>query len=286
MSNVQSQSVLAGISTRQAALSDSRYSTDVQKTALSAYERLDAGVTIKTREGDVVTLTSSSYGQLEAFQYNSNGVVQTASGTASVTQNQRQITLSSGDSFSFSVVGELSEQELGDIEAIVAGIDGIISEMAEGDMDEAVDQALSMGGYDTVSMYSADIRYQKSYAMATETRSQTTSAMPVNGTQTEEPTIASGRRQRRTHKKSAVHHMNRFVEKMADQLETHEEKMVARAGQPIEKLFRHHLRNQKANSSQETPVYTTIEDAGKQISKMIARMTAGVFKEEFSSFFE
>ncbi len=91
--------------------------------------------------------------------------MQTKSGGKAVSQNQREITLTSGESFSFSVTGNLNEKELVDIENIVKGIDGIISEMARGNMNDAVKKALSMGHYDTVSMYLANISYRKSYAI-------------------------------------------------------------------------------------------------------------------------
>ncbi len=215
---------------RQNALQDAQFSNTVKKQSLSAYESLDAGLTIKTKEGDLVTLTSNTHAGLDAFMYNGKGIVETGSGSAVVTQNQREITLTSGESFSFSVVGDLSEQELTDIESIVKGIDEVIAEMAEGDMDDALDKALSMGGYDTVSMYSADITYQRSYS---------------------------------------THNINRFVEQMARQLETHEDRLVEKARQPIDRLFKQQMREMRQNNREETPAYTVMHEVRQQIAEMM-----------------
>lgn len=256
MSSIQSQAASAGVSPRQNALSDSQFSSYVKKQSLSAYESLDAGLTIKTKEGDLVTLTSSSYSKLDAFLYNSKGVLQTDAGKVTATQNQREITLTSGDSFTFSVEGDLSEQELGDIEAIVKGIDEVISQMAGGNMDDAVAKALSMGGYDTVSMYAADITYQKSYQMTSEVQAET------------------------------MKNVDNYVEKMAERLAAHDDKLVGKAQKPVDTLFRHHLRNMRENNGEEKSIYNAIENARKQMEKMFEKMTENRFKNQFSAVLE
>ncbi|MCK5350629.1 MAG: hypothetical protein KAJ25_14625, partial [Desulfobacula sp.] len=128
MSTIPNLPLTAGLLPRQNTLPDARFSSYIQKQSLSAYESLDAGLTIQTKEGDLVTLTSNTYSEFDAFMYDSKGVLQTETGKAVVTQNIREITLTSGESFSFSVVGDLSEEELGDIEAIVKGIDQVIAQ--------------------------------------------------------------------------------------------------------------------------------------------------------------
>ncbi|MBU1341918.1 MAG: hypothetical protein KKE44_18575 [Proteobacteria bacterium] len=304
MTSIQSQSLSAGPSPRQNALSDSQFSSYVRKQSFSAYESLDAGLTIQTKEGDLVTLTSNTFSEFDALMYNSKGVLQTEAGKVTVTQNQRQITLTSGESFSFSVVGDLSEEELADIEAIVKGIDEIISQMAQGDMDDAVSKALSMGGYDTVSMYAADITYQKSYAMRSEIQGQTGEIADTNQAQggdvveasqivpeeetaipsVKEPFPENHRPRKRKH--NSIHNINQFIEKMAERLEKYEEKLVEKAQKPIDKLFRHHLKDAKNNNKDQTSSYNAIETAQKQVSRLIDKMAGEIFKENFSAFFQ
>lgn len=321
MSSIPNQSLMTGPPPGQDALSDAQFSSYVRKQSVSAYESLDAGLTIQTKEGDLVTLTSNTYAQVDAFMYNSKGILQTDSGTTAVTRNQREITLTSGDSFSFSVVGDLSEEELQDIEAIVKGIDEIISEMAQGDMDDAVSKALSMGGYDSVSMYSADITYQRSYAMTSQTQARTMEPLPekqapaqVAGTlpeteiqpdaampvpEAEAPIIAEGKTdihklipypenhnpERKRH--NTIKNMDQFVDRIAKKLEQLEGNLVDKIKDPIDTLFEHHLEKDdgRKNKGQEVSAYTAIDHTQKQVDKMIDQMVGKLFKNQFSAFF-
>ena len=280
MSTIVNQPLAAG----QNALSDAQFSSYVRKQSLSAYESLDAGLTIKTKEGDIVTLTSNSYAEVDAFMYDSKGVLQTDSGRAMVSQNIREITLTSGESFTFSVVGDLSEEELGDIEAIVKGIDEIISQMAAGDMDGAVSQAMAMGGYDSVSMYAADITYQRSYAMTSEVQAQTITPLPEAEVVAKESTLPENYR---SYKKrhNPINDIDKFVKEMTKTLEKFEEKLAAKAQKPIDKLFRHHLEHAKKNQEEDISIYNAIDNARKQMEKMIDQMTGKIFKDQFSAFF-
>ncbi len=280
MNNIQSHS-LAATPPRQDALSDSQFSSYVRKQSLSAYESLDAGLTIKTKEGDLVTLTSNSYAQMDSFMYDSKGVLKTEAGTIAVTQNIREITLSTGENFAFSVSGDLNEEELADIEAIVKGIDGIISEVAQGDMDDAVAKALSMGGYDTVSMYSADITYQKSYAMNTEVQAQTAAVIPEVASERS----SEGHRARRG-KHNFVRNINQLFEKMAEKLEKHEGKLIEKAQKPVDNLFKRYLNKMKDDEDNKTPQYNAMDAIRQKMSEMIDEMTNGMFKEKLSAFME
>jgi len=293
MSSIQSQSLSAGLSPRQSALSDSQFSSYVRKQSYSAYESLDAGVTIKTKEGDVVTLTSNSHSELNAFMYNSKGVLQTDSGKAMVTQNQREITLTSGESFTFSVVGDLSGEELGDIEAIVKDIDGIISKMADGNMEDAVDKAVSMGGYDTVSSYSADITYEKSYQMTSEIQAKTEKISPEPELLPKEENPVSSEikpfpenRSPRKKRNNSIKNIDQFVEKMAEKLEKYDEKLVDKAQKPIDKLFSHKLKQMREQNREDRSTETAVENVRSQIEKMIEKMTGNIFKDQLSAFLE
>ena len=293
MSTIPNQPLTAGLLPRQNTLPDARFSSYIQKQSLSAYESLDAGLTIQTKEGDLVTLTSNTYSEFDAFMYDSKGVLQTETGKAVVTQNIREITLTSGESFSFSVVGDLSEEELGDIEAIVKGIDQVIAQMTQGDMGGAVAKALSMDGYDTVAMYSADISYQKSYAMTSEVQAETVKTMPGSEIlPKEENTIPSiidffpENYRPRNKKHNIINYIDKFIEKMAKDLEKVDEKLIDKIQKPIDKLFRSHLKDAKKNHGEETSTYNAIENARKQIEKMIDQMAGKIFKDQFSGFFK
>ena len=260
MSSIQSGALTAGPSLRQNALSDSQFSSYVKKQSYSAYESLDAGLTIKTREGDLVTLSSNTYSKLDAYMYDSRGVLQTDAGTVSVTRNQREITLESGESFSFSVSGNLSEEELLDIEAVVKGIDGVIAEMTAGDMDDALAAALSMGGFDTIEAYSADITHTKSYAVTTEIQAATSGI--------EDATTGS---------------MENFFDRMAEKIGELDKKLVDKAQDPIEDLFKHHLGKMKESRGQDTSLFSALEKAGQMIDDLMDAITENLFKDQLSA---
>ncbi|MCP4720320.1 MAG: hypothetical protein GY860_12750, partial [Desulfobacteraceae bacterium] len=93
-------------------LQNAQFSSHSRKQTVNAYESLDTGLTIQTREGDIVTLSSNSFSEFNASEYNSKGEIRTDSGNALITQHTREITLTTGEQFSFSVQGDLNEQEL------------------------------------------------------------------------------------------------------------------------------------------------------------------------------
>jgi hypothetical protein len=263
-------------------LQNTRFSGHSRQTSVNARERLDTGLTIQTLEGDIVTLSSNRFSEFNSFEYNSKGEIKTDSGNARISQHIQEITLTTGEQFSFSVEGDLNEQELADIAAIVKGVDGIASEVAEGDMDEAVEKAMSMGSYSSVSMYSADISYQRSYAVTDETRS-------VAGG----PLSAPGKGKKHS---SGPKHMDRFVDNMARFLEKQEDNLLAKAQEPLSELFDQLMKNametDKAKTDKgktdkgekETPAYEILKTAGKQVDKMINDLLKNAFGKTLNDF--
>ncbi|WP_027362563.1 hypothetical protein [Desulfospira joergensenii] len=242
-----------------------------RSTQMSAYEELNAGVTIQTREGDVVTLSANSFSGYSSSSYTSQGVIESDSGKAMVSQHSREITLTSGESFSFSVQGDLSEEELADIENIIKGIDGIIAEVAEGDMDDAIAKALSMGSYDSVSMYSADISYARGYSMTEET---TSAGAWLDNTDRADQLTGSDRSQGT---------LDNLFEKMARLLEDQEEKLLEKSRQPLDSLFQHYLNGVEKNEGNEeedptrTSEYAFLDKVRQRLDQMIADMLDGAF---------
>lgn len=287
MNNIQNQPMDAELPHRQTALSDAQFEGYVQRQSIYASRRLDTGLTIKTREGDLVTLTSRSHTQFDAVMYNSKGVLVTPSGTAAMAQNLREITLSSGDSFSFAVEGDLSREEIEDIENIMKGIDEIVSEMVQGDMDGAVLKALSMGGYDTISMYSADITYQRSL-MTSESQAETAHNFPEG--LPADRTFNSASKEffpdddtPGAKKNSSNHKMNQFVEKMTQLLGDHEKELLDNARKPIDKLFKHHLKNAEQHDVKEISSFETIENAKQRLDRIMDRMEKQIVKDHLAT---
>ena len=135
---------------------------------LSRSENVSTNLTIKTAEGDIVQLSTNTFYDFKSFLYNKKGQIYSDAGLITNQESYRQMTLLSGNSFTFSVEGHLNAEELNDIEKIVRQIDHIIHDMKKGDMGNAMKKALNMGGYDTISGFSADLSVTQSYSMIAE----------------------------------------------------------------------------------------------------------------------
>ncbi len=287
MNNISNQFPLMGLSSGQNSLPDFRSASYVKEQSLNTRESLDTGLVIHTKDGDQVTLTSSSFSQLDAFMYDSKGVVQTESGTALFGQNQRQISLASGQDFSFSVEGDLSEDELADIDALLKGLDGVISDMMSGDMSGAMANALSLGEFDTVSSFAADISYQYSYQMTSSvatTKTESVSGIengPGNKESSAAPMIPAENKVSEKSNTSQFIDFDKFVRKLMKQLEVHDEKQVGLSKKPIEKLFNHHLDHLKEG---EDHISRAMEKAKEKVDAFLEGITS--FENNLANFSE
>jgi hypothetical protein len=266
--------------------------------SVGSYSSLDAGLTIQTREGDMVTLSTSQYSELEAYEYSSRGVVSNEDGYAAASYNVREITLTTGETFSFTVEGDLNEEELEDIESILTGVDNIIGEMMEGDLQGAVSQAMRMGYYDSISSYEADITVKSGYAMYSQEQSTTTGALgqDLAAAYLEDATdIDDG---------ETAHTVGNLGTPLMDQLsellEKQKEESLARAREPLSSLFDHYLETQDANDASEAqadeegalvgeddtePSFShLLEMAAQAVDRTIANMMKNAFDNSLKSF--
>lgn len=248
----------------------------VQKQSVSAYESMNAGLTIKTREGDIVTLSSSSFDQIESRMYNSQGTIVTDTGRVAVSATQREITLTSGRQFTFTVQGDLSAGELEDIDSILQGIDGIMAEMVSGDMDDAIAKALSMGGYDSISEYSADLMYQRSYRMTSETEAVTSSRTLPDHPQMPGPDTSS-------YLKKAD--PAAIFEKMRQLIEENDMKLIEASRRPIDQLFDLYLQEFENDQGTGNDTYKTVKTLKEDIGQAIGNMLDRAFKDTFKQLF-
>ena len=244
-----------------------------KEQSISTRENLNTSVVIQTREGDQVTLHLNSFSQMDAFMYDSAGVARTESGAAAFSYSQREISLASGKQFSFSVNGDLSEEELEDIDSLLKGLDEVIYDFKSGDLKGGLASALEIGGYDSFASYSANISYSKSYQMSstvTAAATQTVPAgtyepgntLPPEGQIKTEGSLPPGQNGR------PVIDFDKFFEKLLKKLEKHEDKQLGFAKNPINKLFQHHL--EETDDDKENPqVGDTIKAAMDDIESFI-----------------
>jgi hypothetical protein len=239
-----------------------------QNQFLNMIEKLEAGVTIKTREGDVVRLSAGTFAQFASSEYNSRGIIRAEDSTIQQNYHQRTISLYTQETFSFSVQGDLNEQELADIDAIIQGIDGIIGQMAAGNMEEAVSQALEMDTFDSISMYAADISFQQQYAYQETIQS---------GVKTDMPAVPG---QTRLHDTPFAKTPASFTEKMAEFLEKQQDMLVAKSAPGLDALFRHHQKNLSETQGPKGSLSLALENARKQMDQLIAQMMKNSFGKQ------
>jgi len=235
----------------RAALSNNSSASSSSELYVNSYSSLDAGLTIQTREGDVVTLSATQDSQLEAYEYSSRGIISNKDGYAAAPYNVREITLSTGETFSFTVEGDLNEEELEDIESIITGVDNIIGEMMDGDMMDAVSEAMRMGYYDSISSYEADITVTSGYAMYSQEQTATTGALgqDLAAAYLEDYDDAGTDDGGTT--RTAGNLATSFMDRLSEFLEKQQEESLARAREPLSSLFDHYLETQKANEASE-----------------------------------
>ena len=256
----------------------------IKEQSVNFRENLSTSLSLETRDGDRITLSSSSYAQMDAYLYDSRGIIATDSGFAAASMSQREITLASGQSFAFTVEGNLSEEELQDIESLLSGLDGIITEMKDGDMDEAFSQALKLGGYATVSNFAADIRLEQSYEMRSAITATAAGFIPETEAGAEEPSQsddtspATAPTTAKGHKYGHLDAFEKFFAKLADQLEKHDDKLVGIAREPIGKLFNHH--QDEMDESKNAGLYAIIDKAMGEIDALIEEIIGSRFDKQ------
>lgn len=203
---------------------------------LSASGHTDSNIMIKTSQGDVVTLSSQSFYDFEAVLYDSEGRIRNAGGEGFESSlSYREMTLASGESFEFSVKGDLNEEELDDIQQIVSDIDGVLEQMAGGDMQEAVELAMKMGGYDSVSRLTAELSVERSYTAVSRSRYQQSEVFG--------PVPAEGK----ADAASLFDQAEKLAETVKDRLERVEKELGERSKDPVEKLFARHVERWRRN---------------------------------------
>ena len=264
----------------------------VSRQSVSGHQNLSAGLTIKTRDGDLVTLTSNAFFQFDAFKYNREGVVESENGLILSSRNYMEMTLTSGEMFSFTVNGDLDQAELQDIKDIVKNVDGIIAEMVAGDMATAVEKAMDMGAYDTVSMYTADISLEKQVRTVTEMSSRTGTLEPASqlNPAIEDNTPRLPRMQAfaenyipESKKESRADRFEKWVDQMTERLQQHADKQLVRSGKALNKLFRHHLEQTEESLDKKTPAYNNLEKMAERISQYIDGIAERLFESAVSN---
>jgi len=141
---------------RNSEMKDKQLQT-MQQTAFSSRERQNMDLEIVTSEGDVVTLSSNTESNMDYMSYDKTG--SNNGGSYKIHGEALSIEVSSG--FSLSVNGDLNEEELEEIQMLINDVDSVMGSMVSGNMNDAVEQAMKIGGFDTISGFEAELSMEK-----------------------------------------------------------------------------------------------------------------------------
>lgn len=131
------------------------------------YYKLENGASyeIKTAEGDVIKLTyNSQYQSSEQFSYNKDGNGESLSYWSSQSSSQ---------AYSFSVEGDLNEDEVAAINELMSDLQEVSNEFFNGSLDEAFEQAKNLN-LDSPQLVAMSMNLQQTEVRASVREYQTT----------------------------------------------------------------------------------------------------------------
>ena len=145
-----------------------------ESTSISMSEQQNKDITIFTKDGDKVTLSSEK--QIQALYSNCSDIsYQKFSGISdkySMELNNYTTTVNNNfeyeknGSFSISVEGDLDKQELQDIKKAIKSIDKIMANLLSGgDLSKAAEKARKVVNLDSISGIAADYSYEKTISV-------------------------------------------------------------------------------------------------------------------------
>ncbi|MBF0395319.1 MAG: hypothetical protein HQK78_00955 [Desulfobacterales bacterium] len=139
--------------------------TTSQITSLSNESKQNTDITIMTSEGDKVTLSSSMEASYSGYENISRS-------KAEFSKFQSQ-NLSFSKSLAISVEGNLSEDELKDIQTAVKTIGKAFEDFLSGDVDKATDRVLKIGEMDSISSLEATLEQTIEQNFMSQTTTET-----------------------------------------------------------------------------------------------------------------
>ena len=130
-------------------------------TRLSTDARTSADITIRTAEGDKVTLSTSTASQAAYFTYDAQGRLP----GQHIDIHAEALRVASSSRTSIIVEGDLNDAELADIQRLMDNLQGMVHNFLAGDIDATVLQALDTGDLDALAGFDASFAYTRHIAV-------------------------------------------------------------------------------------------------------------------------
>jgi hypothetical protein len=177
-----------------------------------------ADISISTAEGDTVTLSASALFETAYIRYDARGRLKGQQMSVHADSLQQQQT----SEFALVIEGDLSEEELLEVQAVLQTLQGIATDFFARDLDEALGQAQQLGDFDSLSSIAATFQYAH-----TDTANQLSTQ--EQGMQTRPPLL------------SDTKHLQRLMDRMKNAIEhgkMDKEKMVSVLSKPLSHLWK------------------------------------------------
>lgn len=158
----------------------------MQNTRFQASRQESQDITLTTREGDTVTISSLTQLQAQylSFDYakgiknQSDG--QTTNQSASVMANTLEAVAK--NSFQIKIEGDLNEEEKADMEKILGKLDEIMNDLVSGDIDSIMKEAMGiLDGTQTISGLDATLEFHQQISLEQQTLNRITPQGPPPG---------------------------------------------------------------------------------------------------------
>jgi len=141
-------------------------SEQYQQFKLNAFQSESQDITLYTEEGDKVTISTLS--QFEASFMDSDYSAELRN--ASVSAQMKELNVSSANSFQISVEGDLNDEEQEDIQEILGKLEGMMTDLLNGDLDSIMNEALGLlDGADSISGVEATLEFHQRLNMESQT---------------------------------------------------------------------------------------------------------------------
>ena len=145
-----------------------------QITNLSSYQQKNADITIVTADGDRVTLSADSERQASYLTYNC-----LARGVDAMAQFQgKRYSVEVNRELSITIEGNLSKEELQDIQKAIKTIDKIMQQVLLGNTENALAMTHDVSSMESISGFSASLEIENAVSFEQRTMVETQTSFP------------------------------------------------------------------------------------------------------------
>jgi hypothetical protein len=149
---------------------DAAQRQSAEQVKFNAFRQETQDVTLTTEEGDIVTISSLTQFQASYMSFDYSAQLK----EKNLSMEAEQFKVATKNAFEISVEGDLNEEEKEDIAQVLEKLDGIMSDLVSGDIDNLVEEAVSLiDDTDTISGLEAVLEFHQRVSLEQRMVTQT-----------------------------------------------------------------------------------------------------------------